>query len=96
MGKLFGRMHEETPAQTHTESTDCVSTSASRLQPTTASSEEATLLPQEGPGLSVEKPEPPPDQLTPVSAPPLPSPPSAEREREIPIVALEVIYNAFM
>uniref|UniRef100_A0A4W6FQG5 Rad21/Rec8-like protein C-terminal eukaryotic domain-containing protein n=2 Tax=Lates calcarifer TaxID=8187 RepID=A0A4W6FQG5_LATCA len=63
--------------------------SVNGLQPTTASSEEATLLPQEGPGLSVEKPEPPPDQLTPVSAPPLPSPPSAEREREIPIVALE-------
>ncbi|XP_074509632.1 meiotic recombination protein REC8 homolog [Sebastes fasciatus] len=46
------------------------------LQATTASSEEA-LLPQEEPELSVEKPGPPSDQLTPVSVPVVPSPPSA-------------------
>ncbi|CAK6973525.1 LOW QUALITY PROTEIN: meiotic recombination protein REC8 homolog [Scomber scombrus] len=51
------------------------------LQPTTLSSEDAILLPQEEPQLSVEKPGPPEDQLTPIPVPPLPSPPSLAEER---------------
>ncbi|XP_042280189.1 meiotic recombination protein REC8 homolog isoform X1 [Thunnus maccoyii] len=51
------------------------------LQPTALSSEEAILLPQEEPGSSVEKPGLPTDQLTPVSMPALPSPPSVAKER---------------
>lgn len=83
-------MHMETSAQTHPQArTDCVSTCA-RLQPTTLSSEDAMLLLQEEPGLSVEKPGPPTDQLTPVSVPVLPSPPSAAKERERPTLELEV------
>ncbi|XP_070690971.1 meiotic recombination protein REC8 homolog [Pempheris klunzingeri] len=53
------------------------------LQPTTLSSEDAVLLPQEEPSQSVEEPRLPADQLTPVSLPPLPSPPSAP-ERPAP------------
>ncbi|XP_068998801.1 meiotic recombination protein REC8 homolog [Embiotoca jacksoni] len=52
------------------------------LQPTTVSSEDATLLPQEEPGQAVEEAKPPIDQLTPVSVPGIPSPPTAARERE--------------
>ncbi|XP_078108942.1 meiotic recombination protein REC8 homolog [Sander vitreus] len=56
--------------------------SSIELQPTTLSSEYATLLPQEEPDLAVEKPGPPSDHLTPVSVPVLPSPPSAVEERQ--------------
>ncbi|KAF1387989.1 hypothetical protein PFLUV_G00085620 [Perca fluviatilis] len=56
--------------------------SSIELQPTTLSSEHATLLPQEEPDLAVEKPGPPSDQVTPVSVPVLPSPPSAVEERQ--------------
>ncbi|XP_005732238.1 meiotic recombination protein REC8 homolog [Pundamilia nyererei] len=58
------------------------------LQPTTLSSEEAILLPQEEPGLPAEKP--PSDQLTPVSVPGLPAPPSAAKERERRLRSLEL------
>uniref|UniRef100_A0AAZ1XI23 REC8 meiotic recombination protein b n=1 Tax=Oreochromis aureus TaxID=47969 RepID=A0AAZ1XI23_OREAU len=58
------------------------------LQPTTLSSEEAILLPQEEPGLPAEKP--PTDQLTPVPVPGLPSPPSAAKERERRLRSLEL------
>ncbi|XP_034409315.1 meiotic recombination protein REC8 homolog isoform X2 [Cyclopterus lumpus] len=53
-------------------------------QLTTYSSEDAMLLPQEEPDLSVEKPGPPSDQLTPVSWPVVPSPPSAAEGRKGP------------
>nr|XP_020492772.1 meiotic recombination protein REC8 homolog [Labrus bergylta] len=57
------------------------------LQPTaTLSGEEAMLLPDEE---SAEMPGPPTDQLTPVSAPPLPSPQPAARGRERPTLELE-------
>ncbi|KAI3360505.1 hypothetical protein L3Q82_002392 [Scortum barcoo] len=59
------------------------------LQPTTLSSEDAMLLSQEELEPSVERPGPPTDQLTPVSVPVLPSPPSAARERERPVLELE-------
>lgn len=48
------------------------------------------LLPQEEPGLSVEEPGPPTDQLTPVSVPAIPYPPPAAKERERPTLELEV------
>ncbi|KAK9513875.1 hypothetical protein VZT92_027376 [Zoarces viviparus] len=51
-------------------------------QPTTISSEDAVLLPQEEPG-------PPSDQLTPVSGPVVPSPPSAAGERGSPTLQSE-------
>nr|XP_012779498.1 meiotic recombination protein REC8 homolog [Maylandia zebra] len=63
------------------------------LQPTTLSSEEAILLPQEEPGLPAEKP--PSDQLTPVSVPGLPAPPSAAKERERRLRSLELEVLAF-
>ncbi|XP_055359141.1 meiotic recombination protein REC8 homolog isoform X2 [Betta splendens] len=53
------------------------------LQPTILPSEDATLLPQEEPAL-LEKPETPPDELTPVSVPALPSPPPAARTPQRP------------
>ncbi|XP_071326597.1 REC8 meiotic recombination protein b [Trachinotus anak] len=56
--------------------------STTELQPTILTSDDAMLLPQEEPDVSVEKPRTPPDQATPVSVPVLPSPPSVERERE--------------
>ncbi|XP_041798289.1 meiotic recombination protein REC8 homolog [Chelmon rostratus] len=59
------------------------------LQPTSLSSEDAMLSPQEEPGPSVEEPGPPVDQLTPVSAPVMPSLPLAARERERPTLELE-------
>ena len=68
---------------------DCISVSV-RLQPTILSSEDAMMLPQEEPGLSVERPGPPTDELTPVSAPVLPSPPPAAQEHEQPTLELEV------
>lgn len=71
--------------------TDCVSPDCVRLQPTILSSEDGILLPQEETGLSVEKPGPPTDQLTPVSVPVLPSPPSAANELERPTPELEVL-----
>ncbi|XP_056300365.1 meiotic recombination protein REC8 homolog isoform X2 [Pseudoliparis swirei] len=46
--------------------------------------EDAMLLPQEEPELPVEKPGPPSDQLTPVSWPVVPSPPSAAEGRTGP------------
>ncbi|MEQ2275304.1 hypothetical protein XENORESO_001607, partial [Xenotaenia resolanae] len=55
--------------------------STTELQPTTVSSEGPELLPQEEQAPAVEIPSPPRDQLTPVSAPSLPSPPSATRGR---------------
>ncbi|XP_068592523.1 meiotic recombination protein REC8 homolog [Cebidichthys violaceus] len=58
-------------------------------QPTAISSEDAILLPQEEPDLSVEKPGPPSDQLTPVSGPVVPSPPSAAEERGSPTLQSE-------
>ncbi|XP_060905406.1 meiotic recombination protein REC8 homolog [Labrus mixtus] len=59
------------------------------LQPTTTlSGEEAMLLPDEE---SAEMPGPPTDQLTPVSAPPLPSPQPAARGHERPTLELEDI-----
>ncbi|XP_034030588.1 meiotic recombination protein REC8 homolog [Thalassophryne amazonica] len=58
------------------------------IQPT-LSGEEAILLPQEEPGMPSKTAELPADQLTPVSAPVLPSPPSAE-EHEAPRRELEV------
>ncbi|XP_049440003.1 meiotic recombination protein REC8 homolog [Epinephelus fuscoguttatus] len=61
-----------------------VTGSTIELQPTTLSSEDAMLLPQEEPGLSVEKPGPPSDQLTPVSMPAPPSPPSEAEEWQRP------------
>ncbi|XP_070767931.1 meiotic recombination protein REC8 homolog [Enoplosus armatus] len=61
------------------------------LQPTIVSGEDAMLLPQEEPGLSVEKPGPPTDQLTPISVPVLPSPPSAAPERERPTLELQEV-----
>ncbi|KAM9353476.1 meiotic recombination protein REC8 homolog [Symphorus nematophorus] len=64
--------------------------SAIELQPTTLSSEDAMMLPQEEPGLLVERPGPPRDELTPVSVPVLPSPPPAAQERERPTRELEV------
>ncbi|XP_073340728.1 meiotic recombination protein REC8 homolog [Pagrus major] len=63
--------------------------STTELQPTTLSSEDAMLLPEEEPGLSVEKPGLPTDQLTPVSVPVLPSPPSAAKERQRPTLESE-------
>ncbi|XP_062279093.1 meiotic recombination protein REC8 homolog [Scomber scombrus] len=60
------------------------------LEPTTLSSEDAILLPQEEPQLSVEKPGPPEDQLTPIPVPPLPSPPSLAEERIERSLELEV------
>ncbi|XP_022612262.1 meiotic recombination protein REC8 homolog [Seriola dumerili] len=61
------------------------------LQPDTrtSTSEDAMLLPQEEPDLPVEKLGPPSDQLTPVSVPVLPSPPSVARQRERPSLELE-------
>ncbi|KAM4735238.1 meiotic recombination protein REC8 homolog [Anableps anableps] len=55
--------------------------SVTELQPPTVSSEGPELLPQEESGSPEEEPSPPRDQVTPVSAPHLPSPPSAERGR---------------
>lgn len=60
-----------------------------RSQPT-VSSEDAMLLRPEETGLFEEKPGPPTDQLTPISGPVLPSPPSAAVEPERPTVDLEV------
>ncbi|XP_036931709.1 meiotic recombination protein REC8 homolog isoform X2 [Acanthopagrus latus] len=54
------------------------------LQPTTLPSEDAMLLPEEEPGSSEVKPGTPADQLTPVSVPVLPSPPSASKEGQRP------------
>uniref|UniRef100_A0A671WUF4 Rad21/Rec8-like protein N-terminal domain-containing protein n=1 Tax=Sparus aurata TaxID=8175 RepID=A0A671WUF4_SPAAU len=54
------------------------------LQPTTLSSEDAMLLPEEEPGQSEVKPGTPTDQLTPVSVPVLPSTPSASKEGQRP------------
>ncbi|KAM6936729.1 LOW QUALITY PROTEIN: meiotic recombination protein REC8 homolog [Lycodopsis pacificus] len=51
----------------------------------TVSSEDAVLLPD----LSAEKPGPPSDQLTPVSGPVVPSPPSAAEERGSPALQSE-------
>ncbi|KAM6910445.1 meiotic recombination protein REC8 homolog [Xenentodon cancila] len=67
--------------------------STTELQPTTVSSDGATLLPQEEPGPPAEMPgppRPPGDQLTPVSAPGLPSPPPAAREHERRLRSLEL------
>ncbi|XP_047189691.1 meiotic recombination protein REC8 homolog [Scophthalmus maximus] len=63
------------------------------LQPTTLPDEEAVLLPEEEePGRSVERsPGPPPGQLTPVSVPVLPSPPSVASERGRPSLQLEEV-----
>ncbi|XP_075322619.1 meiotic recombination protein REC8 homolog [Odontesthes bonariensis] len=56
--------------------------STTELQPTTASSEDAMLSPQQEPAPSVETPGPLRDQLTPVSVPEVPSSPSAAGECE--------------
>lgn len=61
-----------------------------RLQPTTLSSEDAMLLPEEEPGQSEVKPGTPTDQLTPVSVPVLPSTPSASKEGQRPGLESEV------
>ncbi|XP_026228666.1 meiotic recombination protein REC8 homolog [Anabas testudineus] len=66
------------------ERTKELTASTIELQPTPLPSEDATLLPQEEPALAVEKPGPPSDELTPVSVPVLPSPPSAAKEQERP------------
>ncbi|XP_031708889.1 meiotic recombination protein REC8 homolog [Anarrhichthys ocellatus] len=63
--------------------------SSTESQPTRISSEDAVLLPQEEPDLSAEKPGPPSDQLTPVSGPVVPSPPSAAEERGSPTLQSE-------
>ncbi|XP_047455512.1 meiotic recombination protein REC8 homolog isoform X2 [Mugil cephalus] len=60
------------------------------LQPTATSAEDATLLPQEESGLPTERPGPPTDQLTPVSVPGLPSPPSVAEERQRRLRDLEL------
>ncbi|XP_013860173.1 meiotic recombination protein REC8 homolog [Austrofundulus limnaeus] len=62
------------------EKTKDVTGSISELQPTTASSEDVTMLPQEEPGPHAEIPGPPREQITPGSAPGLPSPPPADRK----------------
>lgn len=84
-------MHLKTSADTgpYKLNTDHVSPCI-RSQPTTVSSEDAMLLQLEETGLSEEKPGPPTDQLTPISGPVLPSPPSAAEEQERPTVELEV------
>lgn len=69
--------------------TDCVSACV-RLQPTPLPSEDVMLLTQEEPGLTVEKPGPPTDEVTPLPVPALPSPPSATKKRERPSLELEV------
>ncbi|XP_053288304.1 meiotic recombination protein REC8 homolog [Pleuronectes platessa] len=51
--------------------------STTELQPTVLSGEEPTLLPQEEPVVSEERPGPPRGHITPVSEPVLPPPPSA-------------------
>lgn len=79
LSKLFRLMHMDTTAQTHPDPHWLCVSICVRLQPTTLSSEDAILLPQEEPGLSVEKPGRPTDQLTPVFVPALPLPPSAAR-----------------
>ncbi|KAK2844645.1 hypothetical protein Q5P01_011304 [Channa striata] len=61
------------------------------LQPTPLLSEDALLLPQEEPGLSVEKPETPAEQLTPVSPHAPPSPPSAAKQQERASLELEEV-----
>ncbi|XP_068179760.1 meiotic recombination protein REC8 homolog [Antennarius striatus] len=58
------------------------------LPPTAVSGEDATLLPQEEPSLSVEKTGPPRDQLTPGDVP-LPPSPSAAKKRKRPSPELE-------
>ncbi|KAG7474121.1 meiotic recombination protein REC8-like [Solea senegalensis] len=65
--------------------------STAELQPDILPSEEAMLLPQEVPGVSVEKPVPFPDQVTPVSLPVLPSPPPAVRQQETRRLELEEV-----
>nr|XP_020473317.1 meiotic recombination protein REC8 homolog isoform X2 [Monopterus albus] len=59
------------------------------VQPASLTSEDAISLPQEEPAVSVEKPGSPADQLTPVSVPALPSPPSAAKEHRRPSPELE-------
>ncbi|XP_035990400.1 meiotic recombination protein REC8 homolog [Fundulus heteroclitus] len=68
------REEEKERAKETTEST-------TELQPTTVSSETPELLPQEEPAPSLEVFSPPREQLTPVSAPGLPSPPTSARGR---------------
>ncbi|CAB1445942.1 unnamed protein product [Pleuronectes platessa] len=53
--------------------------STTELQPTVLSGEEPTLLPQEEPVVSEERPGPPRGHITPVSEPVLPPPPSARK-----------------
>ncbi|XP_039972564.1 meiotic recombination protein REC8 homolog [Xiphias gladius] len=65
--------------------------STPELQPTTLSSEDAIVLPQEEPGLSVERHPPDSTPPQPISMPILPSPPSAARGRERPSLELEDI-----
>ncbi|XP_044063891.1 meiotic recombination protein REC8 homolog isoform X2 [Siniperca chuatsi] len=88
-GDLEIPREEVTPGDLEKERTKELTGSTIELQPTTLSSEDAMLLPQEEPGLSLEKPGPPTDQLTPVSMPALPVPPSAAKERERPTLELE-------
>uniref|UniRef100_A0A3B5QIF4 REC8 meiotic recombination protein n=1 Tax=Xiphophorus maculatus TaxID=8083 RepID=A0A3B5QIF4_XIPMA len=63
------------------EKTKEMTPSITDLQPPTVSSEGPELLPLEEPGPSEETPLMPRDQVTPVSAPGVPSPPSAARRR---------------
>ncbi|XP_037532555.1 meiotic recombination protein REC8 homolog [Nematolebias whitei] len=63
------------------EKTKELTRSTTELQPATVSSEDAVMLPQKEPGPPAELPGPPREQITPISAPVLPSPPSAARKR---------------
>ncbi|XP_062254984.1 meiotic recombination protein REC8 homolog [Platichthys flesus] len=61
------------------------------LQPTVLSGEEPTLLPQEEPVVSEERPGPPRGHITPVSEPVLPPPPSAGK-RARPSLGLQSLH----
>ncbi|XP_030605149.1 meiotic recombination protein REC8 homolog [Archocentrus centrarchus] len=71
---------EERVGEPEKEGTKEITGSTLELQPTIVSSEEAILLPQEESDMPVEKS--PIDQLTPVSVPGLPLPPSAAKIHE--------------
>ncbi|XP_072249374.1 meiotic recombination protein REC8 homolog [Leuresthes tenuis] len=78
-----GRDQEEERTKEQTGST-------TELQPTTVSSEDGMMSPQQEPDLPVEAPRPPRDQLTPVSVPEVPLPSSAARERRRRLRSLQL------
>lgn len=76
------REQERREADTDRDRTKEQTESTAELQPTTLSSEDHMMPPQEEPDLPLQPVKPPTDQLTPVSAPVQPSPPSVADRRK--------------